>query len=287
MKLSVALATFNEERLIKQCLEEVYDLADEIVIVDGTSTDSTLDIVKKLDVDGKVKITIKDNPPMFHINKQVAIQKCKGDWILQLDADEIVSGKLKEEIKEIISNKIQDTSIKEFSNFKFHLPADKTGISNSNEVVAYWIPRLNHFLGTPLTKGGQYPDPTIRLYKNGTAYLPCKSLHEQVTVDGAVGKLKNNILHYPDRNLAHYLHKWVKYALEEGERDYASGVRPSVVNAILYFKIKPILWFTKTYLRHRGYVDGFAGFVFALFSALRFIPAYIRIVELSKEKKYA
>ncbi|MFS8159006.1 MAG: glycosyltransferase family 2 protein [Candidatus Roizmanbacteria bacterium] len=270
MTLSIALATYAGDSLdnILACLASVYSWSDEIIIIYGSPEDDKTKAIHNMDADKKVKITYTDNPVMFHINKQKALEKCTKDWILQLDSDEVVSPELRKEIISIISNQTEE---KDISNFKFQ-------ISNS-DIVAYSIPRLNFFLGSPLTKGGQYPDYTIRLYKNGVARFPCKSLHEQVDIKGNVGTVKNNLLHYPYIDFAQYLRKWIVYGKEEAERDYASGIRPGIVNFILYFKIKPIFWFLKTYLRHRGYVDGFAGFVFALFSAMRYWPIYIFLKE--------
>ena len=97
-KLSIALATYNEEENLARCLDSIKDIADEIIIVDGTSIDKTVEIAKKY----KAKVTVTTNPKNFHINKQKAIDQATGDWILQLDADETISPELKEEIKEII-----------------------------------------------------------------------------------------------------------------------------------------------------------------------------------------
>ena len=82
MRLSVVLAVFNEEDVLGKCLESVKGLADEIVIVDGGSTDKTVEIAKSFGA----KVLVTDNPPVFHINKQKAVDRANGDWILQLDA---------------------------------------------------------------------------------------------------------------------------------------------------------------------------------------------------------
>src|SRR5882757_3798566 len=92
--LSVVYATFNEEKNLAQSLESVKDIADEIIIVDGTSTDKTVEVAKKFNS----RVLITDNPPIFHINKQKAIDMAKNEWILQLDADERVSPELGKEI---------------------------------------------------------------------------------------------------------------------------------------------------------------------------------------------
>lgn len=151
--ISVVLATYNEEKNLPDCLESVKDLADEIIIVDGGSTDKTVEIAKKY----KAKIISTTNPPIFHINKQKAIDVATKDWVLQLDADERITKELGKEIEEKIRDK---------------------------NVNGYWMPRKNWFLGRFLRKGGQYPDYTLRLYRNGKGHLPQKSVHEQAVVDG-------------------------------------------------------------------------------------------------------
>ena len=90
-KLSVTLATFNEEKFLPACLESIKDIVDEIVIVDGTSTDNTREIAKK----SGAKIIVRENPKNFHINKKMANDAATGEWILQLDADEVVSPALR------------------------------------------------------------------------------------------------------------------------------------------------------------------------------------------------
>src|SRR5258708_23550257 len=98
-KLSVVLAVFNEEKNLEACLASVKEIAEEIVIVDGSSTDQTVAIAKKFGA----RILVTDNPPIFHINKQKAIDMAKNEWILQLDADERVSPALAKEIINVIT----------------------------------------------------------------------------------------------------------------------------------------------------------------------------------------
>src|SRR5438034_9262626 len=97
--LSVVLATFNEEKNLPDCLESVKGLADEIIIVDGTSKDKTVENAKKFGA----KVIVTNNPPIFHINKQKALDTATKEWILQLDADERVSPELAHEIEKILS----------------------------------------------------------------------------------------------------------------------------------------------------------------------------------------
>jgi len=98
VSISVALATYNEEDNLDRCLSSVTGWAMEIVIVDGGSTDRTLEIARKY----KAKVIKTNNPPIFHINKQKALDACTSGWILQLDADEMVTPDLAMEIQDII-----------------------------------------------------------------------------------------------------------------------------------------------------------------------------------------
>jgi len=98
-KISVAIATYNEEANITSCLEAVKGLANEVIVVDGSSTDETVAIAKK----HGARVFVTNNKPIFHINKQMAIDKCRGKWILQLDADEQVSPELQDEILSTVS----------------------------------------------------------------------------------------------------------------------------------------------------------------------------------------
>lgn len=247
-KLSVVLAVYNEEENLDRCLASVKGLADEIVIVDGGSVDSTVEIAKK----HNARIIRTDNPPVFHINKNKAIDAAKGEWILQLDADEVVSEELTHEIRRIIGSK--------------------------SDINGYWLPRRNFFLGKYLTKGGQYPDYTLRLYRNGKGRLPGKDVHEQALVVGETGMLKNDLLHLRDKNFSTYLEGFNRYTDLLAEQMHAAGICYSLSNIFIYLFWKPAVWFIKAYLRHKGFMDGFPGFVFALFSSLRFPAAYIKMV---------
>ena len=236
--LSVVLATRNEEANIGRCLESVQDIADEIIIADEQSTDGTLDVIKN----HTAKVILVPHHDNFHVAKNVAIDAAHGDWILQLDADEVVSPELATEIvNQIRSNPPEN---------------------------GFWIHRRNWFLSRVLTKGGQYPDPTLRLYRRGKGRLPAHDVHEQAVVEGPVGKLSHDLLHYRDTSFAKYLQGFNRYSIFMSTKLH----HPNPVNFLL---IKPIVTFLNIYFRHKGFVDGVPGFVFALFSGLIFPAAYI------------
>lgn len=246
--ISVVLATFNEEKNLADCLESVKNLADEIIIVDGSSKDRTVEIAKEFGAN----VTVTDNPPIFHINKQKAIDKATKDWILQLDADERVTPKLAKEIKEVINQK-----------------------DDSN---GYWVPRENWFLGRFLMKGGQYPDYTLRLYRSGKGRLPQKDVHEQAVVEGEVGYLKHPLVHIADPSFRRYLLRFGRYTtlFAKELKEKKTGKNP--ITAGKYLVALPIWWFLLTYIRHKGFMDSWQGFVFSFFSAMRFPVAYVKYV---------
>lgn len=245
--LSVVLAVYNEEKNLSACLQSVQGLADEIVVIDGGSQDQTVEIARKFGA--KVKTT--DNPPIFHINKQKAIDMATKDWILQVDADERVTPELRKEIRSVVSRQ--------------------------SLVVGYWIPRKNWFLGRFLTKGGQYPDYTLRLYKKGKGRLPQKSVHEQAIVEGETEYLKNPLIHIADPSFSRYLIRFNRYTdlIANELREQKIGYTP--IMTVKYILVLPLWWFFLSYIRHKGFMDSWQGFVFSFFSALRFPMGYIKV----------
>ena len=247
--ISVVLATFNEAKNLPDCLESVKDFADEIVIVDGTSTDGTVEIAKKYGA----KVLVTTNPPIFHINKQKAIDMATKDWILQLDADERVTPELKKEMQDVIQN----IDAKE----------------------GYWIPRKNWFLGRFLMKGGVYPDYTLRLYKKGKGKLPQKDVHEQAVVSGEVGYIRSPLIHIADPEFKRYLMRFNRYTNLIADNFQKEHIGKHPLAMIKYVLLLPLWWFFKGYIRHKGFMDSWQGFVFAFFSALRFPVSYIKYLK--------
>lgn len=248
-KLSVALAVYNEESTLGDCLESIKDVADEIVIVDGASSDKTVEVATKFGA----HIIHEQNRQNFHINKQIAIDACTGDWILQLDADERVSTMLGSEIRQVI------------------------GSTNASD--AYYLKRRNYFLGRYMNKGGMYPDPVIRLFRKGKAKLPQASVHELMTVDGTLAWLQNDLLHIADPTFTRYLLRSNRYTTLAATDYAASNIGTSTGSIIKYMMLKPFVRFLEIYIRHKGFQDGFPGFVFAYYSALHIASSYVKYWE--------
>lgn len=280
-KLSIVLATYNEEQNIGPCLESVRKIADEVVVVDGSSNDKTRGIARSFGA----RVIKRKNYPVFHINKQRALEEARYEWILQLDADERVTAQLADEIKKV--TRMSGTEIEKYQEklskrklFLRHqaLLAKRDGPIGTKEgaYVAFFLPRLNWFLGKYLRYGGVYPDGVIRLIKKGYAHFPAESVHEQIVVNGRVGWLKNDLLHIDSPTFSRYLTRNSRYIdlMVAGFKN--RKVRKSPIQLIEYFVIKPVWWFFLTQVRHKGILDGFQGIIFSFFSALRFPRAYWR-----------
>lgn len=287
-KLSVVLATHNEQENLDRCLKSVAGLADEIVIVDGQSTDRTAEIATK---HGATVISAT-NQPNFHINKQKAINAATGTWILLLDADEVVTPDLSAEIKEVTNlsdSKIKSRSFDSAKQILFdrhqQLIESRDGrlAGKSPQIVAFFIPRLNLFLGKPLRHGGVYPDGVIRLIKNGQARLPAKDVHEQFQIDGQVAWLEHELLHYDSPTFSRYLDRANRYTSFTASQLKKKQLPINFFNSLKFLILKPKLTFLSLFFRHKGFLDGFPGFVWALFSALHYPIAYIKYWHLAKK----
>ena len=281
--LSVVLAVYNEEEALGRCLESIKNFADEIVIVDGGSTDKTIEIAKKY----HARIIRTNNPPMFHINKQKALDGAKGDWILQLDADEVVSDALRNEIQQVLNGThpgVHDNHKKKlFERHQQNLERrDKNIGTGQGDIVAYFLPRLNYFLGGWLRHGGVYPDGLIRLVRKNKASFPCKNVHEMVKIDGGVSWLEQDLLHYADPTFSRYLFRSNRYTSLTAQAMKEDHVAKTWISTLHYMVLKPIAVFLSLYIRHKGVLDGFPGFIWALFSGLHYPLAYMKYWEMDR-----
>ena len=247
----MAIAVFNEEKNLGTCLASVKPFADEIVVVDGGSGDGTVRIAEQF----TSKIIHTDNPPIFHLNKQKALEACSRDWILQMDADEVIPEKLKIEIQKVI-------------------------VSGDSHINGYYIPRKNYFWGHWMRKGGQYPDYVIRLVRRGKGRFPSTSVHEQIHVDGNVGYMKEPMEHYSYKTRADYWRKADAYTTLTALEMKRNGVAKNIWTWFSYNIIIPKLTFLSIYVRHLGFIDGWYGLNFALFSAMHFPIAYRKYIKL-------
>lgn len=301
IKLSVVLAVFNEEANLEECLESVKEIADEIVIVDGGSTDKTVDIAKSF----KAKVIQTDNPPVFHINKQKALDAARGEWILQLDADERVSKELAKEILLVVNAEEEELDNHYVDPLKYDLLMRHLALLEARDgkigteegpIVAFYLPRSNYFLGKFLKYGGTYPDGTVRLVRNGKAHFALKDVHDQMIIDGQVSVLSHDLIHMADPTFSRYLtrsnrytslqaEQWMEaYHKKEGAKE-KSAPGTHIFSIFKWVFYQPFKTFNSIYFRHKGFKDGFAGFVWAMYSALHIRTSYIKYWEMRKRLK--
>jgi glycosyltransferase involved in cell wall biosynthesis len=245
-KISICLATYNEEKNLDRCLFSVKDFAWEIVIVDGSSQDKTRQLAKKY---GARVFKVK-NKPMFHKNKQLALDKAKGDWLLLLDADERLTKGLKKEIKSILSD----------------------DLSNVN---GFWLARKNIIFKKWIKHTGWWPDYQLRLYKKGKVKFPCKSVHEQPEVKGETKKLSQPLVHYHYQTISQYLKRLDKYT-DNDKRIFLKKRKKFSWNMALTM---PADEFIKRFIVWQGYKDGLHGLILSLLQSFYQFIVFTKIWE--------
>jgi len=244
--ISVIIITLNEERNIEECLESV-KWADEIVIVDSHSSDQTREMAAKytdkiFDVDWQG----------YAAAKNFAIEQTSSEWILWIDADERVTGGLRDEIQPIVQG---------------------TAVFNG-----YEIPRKAYFLGRWIKHCGWYPGYVLRLFKRGAATFNHSNVHEGLLFSGNRARLKNDILHYTDRNIEHYYHKFNRYTSLAID-DLIARNKKFTLSDLLF---RPLFVFFKMYILKRGFLDGIQGFLLCVFSANYVFTKYAKLWEREK-----
>jgi len=237
--LSIAVITKNEARNIEDCLRSVA-WAQEIVVVDEFSTDATADIAKGLGAR-----VYKESWKGFAGQKNSAVEKTTGDWILSLDADERIPLPLREEIEETIGR-----------NDAFH---------------GYFIARKNFFSGRWIRRGGWYPDYCLRLFKKGSGRFEERAVHEKAVVTGSTGYLRNPLEHYTYRSVADYLIRMERYS-RLAALEIAEANRPPLWSALT---LRPAFTFLNMYLLRGGFLDGKRGlFLAASYAYYTFLKYY-------------
>ena len=254
--LSVVISTFNSEEKIEDCLKSAA-FASEIIIVDGTSSDKTLDIVKKY----TSKIFLRPNHPMLNINKNFGFSKASSDWILSLDADERITPELQKEIEEKIGN------------WKLEI---------GNSVDGYYIPRKNIIFGKWIEHAGWYPDHQLRLIRRGMGKFPEEHVHEMVKIEGEVGSLNEHILHYNYDSISQFLQKLgTIYGPNEAEQLVKNGYNFDWRDAIRF----PVKEFLSRFFAREGYRDGFHGLMLSVLMAFYHFIVFSYIWEKHKFKQ--
>jgi glycosyltransferase involved in cell wall biosynthesis len=179
--ISAVLITFNAEQHLENCLASLRDFADEIIIVDNGSSDKTANIARQY----TEHFYQTNDWPGFGIQKQRALDKATGDWVLSIDSDEVLTDPLKKEMLDKI---------------------------NSSTFDAYKVPRLNHFLNHPVRFGGCQKDAPVRLFKRENGRFSKDLVHERLLINGRTGELHTKMLHFTVDKIEDALHKMDKYS---------------------------------------------------------------------------
>lgn len=248
IKLSVVIITFNEEKNIGRCLESVKEMADEIVVVDSLSTDKTREICVSFGAR-----FIEQKFLGYQDQKNFAHNLATHDYVLSLDADEVLSPELYESIK------------KTKENF---------------ECDGYSFNRLTNYNGEWIRYCGWYPDAKVRLVKKHLANWSGGNIHEHLAVQGKVGHLRGDLLHYSYDSIAQHVLQTNKYSSTEAQIRFETGKRASIFKIVT----RPPFQFFKDYFFKKGFLDGRYGFVICAINALYVLLKYAKMKELELNK---
>ena len=286
MNLSVVIITVNEEANISRTLASVKPLvADgkgEIIVVDSGSTDRTVEIAKSFGA----KVFVEEWKG-YAAQKNSAIDKAKGDWILSLDADEELSSNLAAEITAALN----DQSLRENNQGVPDCATDRlqailqvqrdSGIPLNRFTFGYWLGRNNFFLGRWIKHGGFWPDPKMRLFRRGAGRFEDRSVHEDVRLEGPEGTLDNALIHHSYPTLSDYIDHMNRYSSLGAEMVAAKGrVRFSFVNIVL----RPMFSFIYNYFLRLGFLDGREGLLLHLYHGVYVSWKYAKASELSRKQ---
>lgn len=248
MKISVFIIAYNEAKIIGQCLEKLH-WANEIVVVDSGSSDTTVLVCEKFGA--KVIYNEFEN---FGKQKQFALHQTQNDWVLSLDADEVLSDELINEIQSLDFSK---------------------GYSG------YLIPRTHVFLNKIFKFGSENKKPILRLFDKTKGGFTADKVHEVIKIQGNIGHLKNEMLHYTVFDVSTAIQKQVKYSLLSGELLAEKGKKGSLFKAVIKFPFE----FFRVYFLQCNFLNGYQGFVWSMFAAFGSFLKYAKLYDLDQIKE--
>jgi glycosyltransferase involved in cell wall biosynthesis len=251
--IAIIMVVRNEEEQIRECLETV-SWANEIIIVDQSSTDSTAKISRQF----TDKIFLTEPKGYCEPDRNLAIEKASSKWIFYIDADERVTRELRDEILLIVKS--------------------------DNPRPAYYVKRRNYFLGKWIKTCDWYPSPVLRLFKKGEVIFP-NEIHQVPQHREEYGYLNNDLLHYSYSSFEEYFEKFNRYTTELAKEEFQTGRRITAFNFIPDFLLRPSYNFLSKYLYYQGYRDGFRGFFVSFSSALTVFVSKAKLWEIRYKQK--
>lgn len=280
MNLSVAIVTFNEEANIVCTLESVKPLvADgkgEVILVDSGSNDRTIEIAKSFGA----RVFVEEWKG-YAAQKNSAIDKATGDWILSLDADEELDADLIRELTGRGDDKPGRTP------YEWCLTAGPGGAANREIIkgapIGFLIHRKNYFLGRWIKHGGFWPDPKLRLFRRGSGRFEDRAVHEDIRVDGSTKLiLYGALIHHSYPTLSDYIEHMNRYSSLGAEMVAAEGkIGFSVINIV----VRPLVTFVYNYFFRLGFLDGREGLLLHVYHAVYVSWKYAKAWELSRQRR--
>ena len=246
--LACILIAKNEAGNIVDCLASVA-WADERIVIDAESSDRTAELSRA----AGARVIVRPWPG-FGAQKNYGIDQVGTEWILILDADERVPPALRDELLERI------------------------GHWKAGEPVAYEIPRRNFFYGEWVRYAGVYPDYQIRLFRRGYARYNDVPVHENLIVQGPIGKLASPFDHFTERRIRDHFRKFGHYTTLAAQ-EKASRVRRVGASDLLF---RPLVVFVKSYVLKRGYLDGIRGLIVSVFAGMYTFVKYAKLWDMSR-----
>ena len=244
-KISVFIITFNEENIIGKCLEKLH-FADEIIVIDSGSTDKTIGICQSFQA--KVIINKFEN---FGVQKQFALNQTKNNWVLSLDADEILSDKLIFELQKFDSN-----------------------------FEGYNIPRTHVFLNKIFKYGSENKKPILRFFNKNHGYFLQNKIHEKIIVNGNIGNFKNEMLHYTVFDIGKAFQKNVSYSILGGHFLFENNKKTSIFKTILKIPYE----FLRVYFLQLNFMNGYQGFIWSINCSIGSFLKYAKLYELQNQE---
>lgn len=246
-RVSAVIITKDEQANIRRCLDSVA-WADEIVVVDSGSTDDTRQIATE-----KGALVYEVDWEGYGLTKAFGVDKADGEWVFSIDADEEVSPDLCNEIRALLSGD----------------PVH----------AGYDMPRLTRFLGRWIRHAGWYPDRVLRLFRKDRGNFNGAVVHEKVALDGTIGHLDSDLLHWCYPTLDHYLTKSNQYTTLGAQQAFRNGRRAGWFDLTL----RPAASFVSHYVVRQGFRDGWEGFLVSSLSAMAVLSKYAKLRTLQKE----
>lgn len=252
IKISSLIIAKDEEQNIRRCIESQLNCIDEvIVLIDDATTDRTEEIVRTFQQVKCEKVIWQG----FSKTKQLGLSLATNNWIFWIDADEAITKPLNAEL-------IQ---------FKNELP----------KLNAYSFPRRAFFLGKWIKHSGWYPGRVTRFFRKDKIQFSENDVHEHLVVKEEVGSFKSDIDHFTDPTIEHYFTKFNIYTSLAAKELYQRKKSFKKTDVLL----RPLFIFLKMYIFRLGFLDGFQGFLLAVFSSHYVFTKYAKLWELNQKKE--